>query len=258
MVDWTETLGDAGAAADAGPLQARANPLYLQVGQLLVGRIASGMWKPGELIPSEVNLARELGVSQGTVRKAVMALEARHLVLRYRGRGTYVAQHTSRRALFHFFRLFDADGCRPSPTSLVLSHRVLLATAAERRDLALPEGARVHAILRLRRLDGTPAILERVTVARAAMPDLHLPLGHEMPDELYVLYQTRHGITIAQARERLTAVAASATDAKHLGVRPGEPLLQIVRTALDVEGRPVELRCSRCITSRWHYAADLI
>lgn len=238
--------------------QARLEPLYTQVRARLIGRIASGAWKPGDLIPSETELARELGVSQGTVRKAVLALEAEHLVVRFQGRGTYVAQHTSSRALFHFFRMVGPEGRRSLPTSVVLSHRVVAAGAADRAALGLPEGAKVHAISRLRRLDGAPVILERVTVPHASMPRLRLPIGREMPDELYVIYQQDHGVTIARAREELSAVAANATDSRHLGVVRGAPLLQILRTALDVEGRAAELRASRCVTGHWRYAAELV
>ena len=233
-------------------------PLYIRVGQLLIGRIVNGIWKPGELMPSEMELAREIGVSQGTVRKAIIDMEAQHLVVRYQGRGTYVAQHTSSRTLFHFFRLFDADGRRASPTSFILSRRIVAASAEDRRLLGLAKGAKVHAITRLRHLNGKPAILERVTVAEATIPGLQLLVGQQMEEELYVIYQRKYNVTVARANEQLTAVAATSSDAKSLNVSLGAPLLQIVRVALDVEGNPVELRRSRCITGPWQYRANVI
>ena len=235
--------GPASLAQQPDDPNARPAPLYLRVGKLLVGRIASGAWKPGELIPSEMELAREVGLSQGTVRKAIIDMEARRLVVRYQGRGTYVAQHTSSRAL---------------PTSFMLSRRTVAAVAEERRLLQIDKGARVHAITRLRRLDGQPAILERIAVPEAIIPGLKLPIGREMEEELYVIYQRKHNVTVARADEQLTAVAADALDARYLGVDLGAPLLQIVRVALDVEGKPVELRRSRCVTGRWHYRANVI
>ncbi|HET7413158.1 MAG TPA: UTRA domain-containing protein, partial [Pararhizobium sp.] len=65
------------------------------------------------------------------------------------------------------------------------------------------------------------------------------------------------GITIAQSEERLKAIPASVRDARHLSCRPGEPLLLISRLARDLEGRPVELRWSRCLTRDIHYAVRL-
>ena len=65
-------------------------PLYLQLRDALAERIASGEWKSGDIIPNEVDLARELGVSQGTVRRSLDLLESEHVVTRRQGRGTFV------------------------------------------------------------------------------------------------------------------------------------------------------------------------
>ena len=78
-------------------------PLYKQVYDVLVRRIAEGAWRPAEALPSEQALAAELNVSQGTVRKALDALVAENLVYRRQGKGTYVAEHTQEHALFRFF-----------------------------------------------------------------------------------------------------------------------------------------------------------
>ena len=65
-------------------------PLYVQVRNLLAQRLASGVWPPGSMLPNEMELARELGVSSGTVRKALDSLESDRLVLRRQGRGTII------------------------------------------------------------------------------------------------------------------------------------------------------------------------
>ncbi|HSR54974.1 MAG TPA: GntR family transcriptional regulator, partial [Alphaproteobacteria bacterium] len=67
------------------------SPLYRQVKELLLQRVVSGYWKPGEILPSEVKLAAEFNVSQGTVRKALEEMAAEHLVVRHQGKGTFVA-----------------------------------------------------------------------------------------------------------------------------------------------------------------------
>src|SRR3546814_20596783 len=70
-------------------------PRYQQVKDLLIGRLIGSYWKPGDLLPSEMQLAEELGVSQGTVRKALDEMTADNLLVRRQGRGTYVAEHRS-------------------------------------------------------------------------------------------------------------------------------------------------------------------
>ena len=95
-------------------------PLYQQVKDLLIERLIGGYWKPGDLLPSEFQLAGELGVSQGTVRKALDEMTAGNLLVRRQGRGTYVAEHDQEHALFHFFKMTDRQGQPLVPESRVL------------------------------------------------------------------------------------------------------------------------------------------
>ena len=70
-------------------------PLYLQLRDALAERIAGGQWKPGSAIPNESDLAREFGVSTGTMRKALDLMETERLLTRRQGRGTFVNDHAS-------------------------------------------------------------------------------------------------------------------------------------------------------------------
>ena len=95
-------------------------PLYVQVKDSLVRRLIDGAWQPGQLIPSEMELAREIGVSQGTIRKALDAMAADHLLVRRQGRGTYVAEPEESRILFRYFRMTPDSGEHSFPTSRIL------------------------------------------------------------------------------------------------------------------------------------------
>ena len=217
----------------------------------------SGRWQPGELIPNEFQLAAEFNVSQGTVRKALMALEADKLIVRHQGRGTYVARHTPQRALFQFFRMVDEGGKRLTPTSQPLSQTQRKATREQARLLGVEPGTMLHVITRVRLFGADPAIFERILVPVALMPELAVTLGTEMTDEMYVIYQDRFLITIARASERLRAVRATREEARHLAVEEGYPLLEVVRIAKDVNGKPVELRISRYKTKEYSYATEV-
>ena len=89
-------------AAGAGNASPTFSPLYQQIKALITQSLQSGEWKPGELIPSEVELAMRFKVSQGTVRKAIDELSAENLVVRRQGKGTFVATHHEARAQFRF------------------------------------------------------------------------------------------------------------------------------------------------------------
>ena len=92
------------------PRKMRAQALYQQVDNTIRQRLIDNVWKPGEAIPSEMQLAAEMNVSQGTVRKALNDLVAENLLYRRQGLGTFVSEHTERRALFLFFSIVGDDG----------------------------------------------------------------------------------------------------------------------------------------------------
>src|SRR5688572_7147653 len=85
-------------------------PLYLQVRDALVERIGKGEWKPGTAIPNEVELAREFGISSGTMRKALDLLETQRVLSRKQGRGTFVNDHSSISLASRFWRISTSDG----------------------------------------------------------------------------------------------------------------------------------------------------
>jgi GntR family transcriptional regulator len=232
-------------------------PLYAQIKDLMLGRLASGQWRPGDLLPSEPKLAEEFGVSQGTARKALDTLADMHLLVRRQGKGTYVTEHTPDRALFHFFHLVRNDGARQLPESRVLGTREGQASPAEREHLDLPAGSSVIRIDRLRSMDGVPVLCERLVVSAETFPGLADRDLEALPNTIYELYEREFHAPVASAVERLSAIPADAEDARLLGLTPGSPLLQIDRVALGHDERPVEWRVSRCDSRNHHYLNEL-
>ena len=230
-------------------------PLYAQVKDRLVRRLIDGAWQPGQLIPSEMELARELGVSQGTIRKALDAMTAENLLLRRQGRGTYVAEPEDSRILFQFFRLMPDGGDPVSPPSRIRARSPAAAGPAESAGLHLPEGADVVRIERVRALGERPVIVETLSLPQARFGELATMA--DIPNNVYRLYSQHWSVTIGRAVERLKAIAATPADAAELGCPRGTPLLEISRVAYDLEGNPVELRVSRCLTDGLHYSSEL-
>src|SRR3978361_1414726 len=102
--------GGAGGSAAGGGSSPTFSPLYQQIKALLTQSLQSGEWKPGELIPSEGELAGRFKVSQGTVRKAIDELAAENLVMRRQGKGTFVSTHAERHVRYRFLRLVPDSG----------------------------------------------------------------------------------------------------------------------------------------------------
>lgn len=230
-------------------------PLYSQVYETLVKQIAEGVWKPGESLPSEQALAAQLGVSQGTVRKALDALAIDKVIDRRQGKGTFIAELTQERALFRFFRLTRPDGARAVPTSGAETVKRRRARSQEAEALGISESAEIIEIVRTRFVDEHPVAHEKIVLPEKLFPDLdrHAPL----PNALYGLYQLEYGIGIVSTEEKLCADIARREDVRRLGVPAGAPLLQVERVALAMNGKRVEWRLSRCDTSSLFYAVTL-
>ena len=230
-------------------------PLYRQVYDFMVKRITEGTWKAGETLPSEQTLATDLGVSQGTVRKALDVMAAEKLVERRQGKGTYVAEHTEESALFRFFRMARPDGERVLPECVAEEVASGKATAVESNKLKIEPGAAVVRIKRTRLVDQEPTVFETIVISAAMFPDIetYAPL----PNALYGLYQTAYGVNIVHTFEQLRADLARKEDAKRLQVPLGTPLLHIDRVAISLDGLSVEWRVSRCHTGKLVYAVTI-
>jgi len=233
----------------------RYQPLYKQVKATLLGYLAERRWKPGEAIPNEFRLAEELRVSQGTVRKALDEMAAENLLVRRQGRGTFVTEHDSHRALFHFFKLMPDEGERALPDSQLVSKSLDVATAEDSLRLGLSPAEAVIRLERLRLFAGKPVIHERIALPAQRFPGLVEMAS--LPNSLYSLYEQRFGYTVAKAEEKLRAVNATANDQRQLDVALGTALLEIDRLAISVDGIPLEWRLSRCASDGYHYLSEL-
>lgn len=231
-----------------------AQPLYQKVIDTIVARIAAGELLPGGMLPSEMQLAAEVGVSQGTARKALMMLEQHGILRREQGRGTFVTARTPDSSLFNFFRLREQDGeiVRPEVIEEKVTQRP--ATPEEQASL-FDKPAQVYEINRIRGLQGINSTIETSVVPTPLFAgiDNRAPL----PSALYILYQQSYGCIVLKADESITATAADAVQAKALNISEGTPLLQVERLAFDILGRLIERRRSLYRTDRFSYRVTL-
>ena len=232
-------------------------PLYEQIKILITQGLVAGEWRPGEVIPSELELAGRFKVSQGTVRKAIDDLAAENILVRRQGKGTFVATHTEEHAQYRFLRIVESSGKKEFPVGEVLHCERVKAdsTAAER--LGLKRGAPVLMVRRLLRLSGEPVILDDIYLSAILFKGLNDTLIDEFEGTLYSLYESRYSTRIIRAEERIRAVMAEETVAGLLGTTPNAPLLDVDRVAYTYGDQPVEWRVSRCNTQHHCYLNDL-
>ena len=234
------------------------SPLYRQIKGLITRSLQGGEWKPGELIPSETELAARFGVSQGTVRKAIDELAAENLVVRRQGRGTFVATHQEARAQFRFLRLRPDQGSEPGPMdSRILECRRQRAPGDVARTLQLRTGEAVVQVRRRLAFEGRPTVLDEIWLPGAQFRGLTAERLSAWSGPLYALFEAEFGTRMIRATERLRAVAADRAAAAELQVPAGEPLLLVERVSFTYEDRPVEVRRGFYVTRRHHYHNEL-
>ncbi len=246
------------AAGGTGTASPTFSPLYQQIKALIMQSLQSGEWKPGELIPSEVELAYRYKVSQGTVRKAIDELSADNLVVRRQGKGTFVATHHEARVQFRFLRLMPDAGEARQPDNHILEVKRLRSPAEVARVLDIKAGDSVVFIRRLQYFDAVPTILEEIWLPGAIFKGLTAERLAEYKGPMYGLFETEFGTPMIRASERLKAVSADELAVELLKVQSGAPLLSVERVAYTYGDRPVELRRALYVTTGHHYHNELI
>ena len=233
------------------------SPLYQQIRGLITRGLESGEWGPGDVIPSESDLAARFGVSQGTVRKAIDEMAAENLLVRRQGKGTFVATHNDPRSFFRFLRLAANEGELKSLKSIPLECWRAKAGADVARTLALEPGAPIIIIRRLLRFGDQPAVFDEIYLPGELFADLTMDVLKSGGTSLYSLFENRYGVRMIRAEERLRAVSADRVSADLLKVAEGSPLLLVERTTFTYANKPVEWRRGFYSTHDFHYHNEL-
>lgn len=233
------------------------SPLYQQIKALITQSLQSGEWKPGELIPSEVELANRFKVSQGTVRKAIDELAAENLVMRKQGKGTFVSTHHEARAHFRFLRLMPDEGVPHYPESKFIEVKRLRAPADVARLLDLKSGDAVVFIKRVQSFDGVPTIVEELWLPGATFKGLTAERLVEYKGPMYGLFESEFGTRMIRATEKIRAVCADDGAAALLQIAANTPLLASERVSFTYGDKPVELRRGLYLTEQHHYHNEL-
>jgi GntR family transcriptional regulator len=243
-------LGDLAATTPA------FSPLYSQIKGLILQSLQSGEWKPGEAIPSEMDLATRYRVSQGTVRKAIDELAASNLVVRRQGKGTFVATHAEQHVQFRFLKLVPDSGTPGSEGPAereIIDCRRTRATADIARALALRSGDAVLQARRVLSFAGTPTILEDIWLPAAPFKGLTAERLANYDGAMYALFETEFNMRMLRAEEKIRAESAIDGREQLLKVEHGTPLLSVERIAYTYQNVPMELRRGYYRTDTHHY-----
>lgn len=233
------------------------SPLYQQIKLRITQSLQSGEWKPGELIPSEMELANRFKVSQGTVRKAIDELASENLVMRRQGKGTFVSSHHEARAQYRFLRLMPDVGAPRPADNKILEIKRLRAPAEVARLLDMKSGDSVVFIKRIQSFDQVPTIIEELWLPGLIFKGLTAERLMEYKGPMYGLFETEFGTRMIRATEKIRAIPATEEVAELLEVATNEPLLSVERVSFTYGDKPVEVRRAVYSTSQHYYQNDL-
>ena len=233
------------------------SPLYRQIKSLILQALESGEWRPGQVIPSEQELAARFSVSQGTVRKAIDEMAADNLLIRKQGKGTFVASHNDPRALFRFLRLVPMDGDLSPPHSVPMDCWRAKAGQEASRMLGIELGAPIIIVRRLLKFANKPIVIDEMYLPGEVFQGLTLEVLENWNGSLYSLFETRFGLRMIRAQERIRAVAADRSTSDALKVAEGTPLLSVERVTYTYGDRPVEWRRGLYSTAEHFYLNEL-
>ncbi|OON78035.1 GntR family transcriptional regulator [Streptomyces tsukubensis] len=228
--------------------------LHERLGAEFLRRIESGEWPEGVQVPSEARLCAEFGTSRGPVRQALAMLRQEGSLVGGRGRppvARKVARSQPFASLLSFTQWARSIGRLPGQTTVEVARRRAAPETAGR--LGVEDGDTVVEIVRLRTLDGVPAMLER----SAFVWDVGRHLFDFDPDS-GSLYEElcRRGAGLDHARHTIDAIAAEPADAELLAVAERTPLLRVRRQTFCPDGEPLEFSDDRYLPSLTNFTIE--
>ncbi len=215
--------------------------------------IALPEFQNGALFPDELTLAKQFGVSRGTVRVAFTRLVERRLLERRAGVGTRVRPQLAESGI-GAWRSFSREMARKDiRVENFLQKYELVAASAAADTLQIKPGKKIWRLDRVRGWSGRPVLHTRSWFH----PRLGLTGREDFSKPLYEVIEAETGVVVENAREEFGAVSAGATMARLLAVKPGEPLLRRAHTVFDTGGRPVEFAEIHYVSSRFALTLEI-
>ena len=233
------------------------SPLYEQIKAMILASLQASEWRPGDSIPSEMELAARYAVSQGTVRKAIDELAAQNLLVRRQGKGTFVASHHEEDWQYRFLRLAPDSGEKFLLKNQFLNCEELKANDHIANLLKLKASDSVFRVDRVQSAAGKPIVFEEIWLSSSRFKGLNLAALAAWAGPMYAFYETEYATHMVRAEEEIKAVSADQRLAQYLQIALGAPVLLVERVAYTYGNKPVEVRRARYDTSEQHYLNKL-
>ncbi|MDX2202251.1 MAG: GntR family transcriptional regulator [Hyphomicrobiaceae bacterium] len=229
------------------PAHLSVKPLYVQLREALIARIANGEWSSGQALPNELDIAREFELSPGTVRKALDWMVGAGIVVRQQGRGTFVTDQSS---MCRYERLRRADGSILVMDASSADVEEDMPSPRERACLGLGDRDRVYRLRRTRSADGRMVMVEEIAVPAASFPQL-AGVKRVAYDLAGLVRERQH--LLGPGSERLLLAPVPAEVAALLGLKPGDRVMMLQRVIRSLEDVALEMRTAWCVPGAYYH-----
>ena len=215
-------------------------PYYHQLIEIIKCNIQNGVWEPGNQIPSEMELCDSFGVSRTVVRQALRELELKNIIIKCKGKGTFVAKPKISEGLIQKLTGFYQDMVERglNPVTKVLYQEIVEANEKIAKYLDVPVGTEIIDIQRLRFIHDEPILMVTTYIPLSISPNLiNVDLSNR---SLYEYLESEYGIKIFRGKKHIEAVLANEEEAKLLEIDEGDPLIKLDSVSFTETGQVVE------------------
>ena len=234
-----------------------AKKLYQTVIDYINEQISCGLLTIGDLIPSESQLSKLLGVSVGTVRKAIDILENNKILYRHHGKGTYISDYGFDNSIFNFFSYGSQTGSPIRIYKTTPIRKKIIATEKIASELNIETGDKIIYIERKGYIDKkNPVIIEKSWWIADVVEGLQKPNIH-IPDLLYAHIFKKFGLRIVTSKEVLTAGIADTKVAEILHISEGDPVVILNRHSFAKVKGLVEFRITTGRADMFSYTTTI-
>jgi GntR family transcriptional regulator len=229
---------------------------YIQIYHALMKRIEDRVYAPNTMLPSENELAKEFGVTRATVRNAIKILKEEDRIYTEKGKGSFVKAPSIEHSLFKFYSFGRDYANRNHKTETILiDEKVGIQCKKIASMLDLSKKENIIKIVRLRKMDQAPVILEYSYIPESVAPNI-LEMDLEK-NSIYDLLEHQFGFIISRAKEYLDPGITDEYQSSVLEVPRRTPVFIVERTTYAQEDIPIEYRKSIIRSDKFRFFVDL-
>ena len=215
-------------------------PVYVQVAEDLEGAIRGGNYGVGDQLPTEHALAAEYGINRHTAGQALKRIQSKGLIVRVRGRGTFVRPGRIDYRVAEKMSYSDSvSRAGLEPSSEILGLRMIGAYGWICEAMMVPPGEPLVAFERVRYAGEIPLVYGTKHFREKLFPGLHELLGNRTRS-VRALVRGHYGLEVYRARSTFEIEPADEENSRYLGVLLGSALMKVESLDTLEDGTPAE------------------